>query len=398
MTELAKDTGQVAAPKPRIQVLSSLNPSQIEAIRQIPPYGTQPPPVMTKHYPASNFTASAQFALEQERVFRRMAVPVMPSAMIKAPGTVVAHDGYGLPLLLVRAKDGTVRVFLNACKHKGAKLVESCEVHKASRMTCPYHSWTYGLDGSLLAIARQDAFEAVSKADFALTELASREFGGFIWASLDRHAEPDFSALTPELAADFESLELPRAHVYGRQTFQIKANWKLVLEPFMESYHVPRLHAGSIGALFGDITRVVDQIGPHQRKTAGKINYQPEMLDIEGENIHKTVTFAYQVFPNAVVITSPYYTTIMILMPVSERETVLDFYMLTLEPPQNQKGEDLYARSLELVLKVFGEEDFRAAEISQVGLESGALEQMTYGGMENTIPMYYEQLEARLCG
>ena len=165
----------------------------------------------------------------------------------------------------------------------------------------------------------------------------------------------------------------------------------------MESYHVPRLHAGSIGALFGDITRVVDQIGPHQRKTAGKINFQPEMLDIEGENIHKTVTFAYQVFPNAVVITSPYYTTVMILMPVSERETVLDFYMLTLEPPQSQKGEDLYARSLELVLKVFGDEDFRAAEISQVGLESGALDQMTYGGMESTIPMYYEELEARLC-
>ena len=398
MTKMAKDIVQAPAPKPRIQVLGSLNPSQLEAVRQIPPYGTQPPPVMTKQYPASNFTSSAQFALEQERVFRRIAVPVMPSAMIKAPGTVIAHDGYGLPLLLVRAKDGTARVFLNACKHKGAKLIETCEAHKASRMTCPYHSWTYGLDGSLLTIARQDAFEAISKADFALTELASREFGGFIWASLNRHVEPDFSALVPELAADFESLELPSAHVYGRQTFRIKANWKLVLEPFMESYHVPRLHAASIGALFGDITRVVDQIGPHQRKTAGKINFQPEMLDIEGENIHKTVTFAYQVFPNAVVITSPYYTTVMILMPVSERETVLDFYMLTLEPPQSQKGEDLYARSLELVLKVFGDEDFRAAEISQVGLESGALEQMTYGGMENTIPMYYEELEARLCG
>ena len=393
---MAEHTAGATTPKPRVQVLDSLNSSQVAAIRQIPPYGTQPPPVMTKHYPVANFTDPARFALEQKRVFRRLAVPVMPSAMVPLPGTVIAHEAYGLPLLLIRAKDGSARVFLNACKHKGAKLVESCEVHTASRMTCPYHSWTYGLDGSLLAIARHDAFEAVSKADFALTALPAREFGGFIWASLDRHVEPDFSALVPELAADFESLELPRAHVYGRQRFNIKANWKLVLEPFMESYHVPRLHAGSIGALFGDITRVVDVFGPHQRKTAGKVNYQPAMLDIDGENIHKTVTFAYQVFPNTVVITSPYYTSIMILMPVSERETVVDYYMLTLDPPKSQKAEDLYARSLELVLKVFGEEDFRAAEISQVGLESGALDQMTYGGMENTIPMYYEQLEARL--
>lgn len=396
MNDTAKDTAAQAAPKPRIQVLDSLNASQVKAIRQIPPYGTQPPPVMTKHYPTANFTDPARFALEQERVFRRLAVPVMPAAMISEPGTVIAHHGYGLPLLLMRSKDGTARVFLNACKHKGAKLVETCEAHKAARVTCPYHSWTYGLDGSLLAIARSDAFEAVSKAEFALTELPSREFAGFIWASLDRHAEPDFSALVPELEADFESLELPRAHVYGRRTYTVQANWKLVLEPFMESYHVPRLHAGSIGALFGDVTRIVDVFGPHQRKTAGKVNYQPDMLEIEGENIHKTVTFAYQVFPNAVVITSPYYTSIMILMPVSERETVVDYYMLTLESPQSQKAEDLYSRSLELVLKVFSEEDFRAAEISQAGLESGALEQMTYGGMENTIPMYYEQLEARL--
>ena len=154
--------------------------------------------------------------------------------------------------------------------------------------------------------------------------------------------------------------------------------------------------ASSIGALFGDITRIIDLLGPHQRKVAGKVNYLPEMLEAEGENIHKTVTFAYQLFPNAVLITSPYYTSIMILMPVSERETVVDYYMMTLESPQSPKAEDLDARSLALVLKVFGEEDFRAAEISQVGLDSGALERMTYGGMENTIPMYYEELEAQL--
>ena len=81
---MAKDPATAPAPKPRIKILGSLNPSQVEAIRQIPPYGTQPPPVMTKHYPASNFTDPARFVLEQERVFRRLAVPVMPSAMAGA--------------------------------------------------------------------------------------------------------------------------------------------------------------------------------------------------------------------------------------------------------------------------------------------------------------------------
>ncbi|MFX6036200.1 hypothetical protein ABTE74_22695, partial [Acinetobacter baumannii] len=80
-----------------------------------------------------------------------------------------------------------------------------------------YHSWTYGLDGSLITIARQDAFEAVNKADFNLAELPSREFGGLIWACLDRDVEPDFSALVPEIEADLVSLDIPTAHVYGHR-------------------------------------------------------------------------------------------------------------------------------------------------------------------------------------
>jgi len=393
---MASDNPTSTNAKPRIQTLAELNSSQQEAIRAIPPYGTQPPPVMTKHYPVSNFTTGERHLLERERVFRRLPVPIIPSARLPDPKTVLAFDGYGPPLAIVRDKDGTVRVFLNACQHKGAKLVERCDAHKAARLTCPYHSWTYGLDGRLLAIARDDAFEDIDKADFPLAELPSKEFGGIIWAILDRDAEPDFSTLNDELGADLTSLEVPRAHLYDHKTFDIQANWKLVLEPFMESYHVPRLHASSIGHLFGDVTRIIDLLGPHQRKVAGKIDYQPEMLDEAGSNIHKVVTFAYQLFPNAVLITSPYYTSLMILMPKNERETRVDYYMLLLEEPTTEKAKDVARRSFDLVLKVFGGEDFRAAEISQEGLESGALDKMTYGGMENTIPMFYDQLEERL--
>lgn len=380
----------------RIQTLESLNENQIAAIRKIPPYGSVPPEVMNVRYPATNFTSRERFETERDRVLRRMALPIMPAGLVREPGTAKPIEAYGMPLLVARDKAGKLRVFLNACQHKGAKLVEGCEARKLSRFTCPYHSWTFGLDGDLLAIARQDAFENIDKADYKLAELPSREFGGIVWAGLDRKAETDFSNLVPEIEADLVSLEIPTAHVYDHRRFRLKANWKLVLEPFMESYHVPRLHAASIGDLFGDVTRIIDLLGPHQRKTAGKVNFQPEMLDAEGENIHKTVTFAYQLFPTAVLITSPYYISIMILMPVGERETVVDYYMLNLQEPQTEKAREISARSFELILKVFGEEDFRAAEISQEGLDSGALEFMTYGGMENTIPMFYRQLDAAI--
>lgn len=380
-----------------VQKLADLNTDQIRAIREIPAYGTQPPSVMTRHYPVSAFTGIDRFEQEKDRIFRAMAVPVIPTALLKEPGSVISHSEYGIPLLITHGKDGRIRCFLNACMHKGAKLVEKCGAHRAARLTCPYHSWTYGLDGKLLAIARNDAFDAIDKGDYGLAELPCRAFAGLVWVCLDRNRTPDFAHLTPGLETDFAALEVPTAHVYGHRNFRVKANWKLVLEPFMESYHVPRLHASSIGELFGDITRVVDAIGPHQRKVAGKIHYQPEILDASpDENIHKTVTFAYQIFPNAVLITSPYYTSLMIIMPISERETSVDYYMLVREEPTTDKARALYQKSLDLVLHVFGNEDFRAAAISQEGLESGALKQMTYGGMENTITLYYDELDKRL--
>ncbi|MBN2973360.1 aromatic ring-hydroxylating dioxygenase subunit alpha [Roseomonas aeriglobus] len=393
---MEKTTDTQSPPPRKVATLETLNASQIAAIRAIPEYNTVPPPVLTETRPVSIFLDQARFDQEQASIFRKLAVPVTLSAALPEPGSVIGHEGYGLPLIVARAKDGKVRAFLNACKHKGSKLVEDCAHHKMARLTCPYHAWTYGLDGRLLAVARGDAFEAIDKADYALTELACREHGGIVWVSLNRHAEPDFSALMPELEDDLNALGIPGMTLYGRKTFHVKANWKLVLEPFMESYHVPRLHAGSIGELFGDVTRVIDQFGPHQRKIAGKIRYKPEMLDLPGENIHKTVTHAYQIFPNAVLITSPYYMSFMTLMPKAPGETIVEYFNLVPGEAPNEKVADLYRRSYELVLHVFGNEDFRAAEISHAGLASGALDVVTYGGMENTIPMYYEQLEARL--
>jgi phenylpropionate dioxygenase-like ring-hydroxylating dioxygenase large terminal subunit len=210
---------------------------------------------------------------------------------------------------------------------------------------------------------------------------------------LDRHAEADFSGIDPQIALDMEALGLPDAHVYGRKTFRLDANWKLVQEPFLEGYHVQRLHAQSVGPMFADVPNVVDVFGPNIRQTSGKLNFMPSDLDIPGENIHKTVTHAYLLFPNTVVVTSPYYISVMIIMPNGPGKTTVDYAMLTRGPADNPKGEAVYKKSYDMILKVFGTEDFRAAEISHVGLASGALDEVVYSGLEETILLYYNILE-----
>lgn len=397
----------VRTPPRQVPTLDSLSASQKEDIRKIPAHDAgQPPvphadwlePVIKKTRPASIFLDKERYELEQRSVFRRLPVPVIPAALLPEPGSVVAHDSYGIALLIARGKDGVVRAFYNACQHKGSKLVEGCELRKLSRLTCPYHSWTYNLEGKLVAAPRTELFTDFDKSDYALPTLPCREFAGLVWVVLNDEVEPDWSGLDPAFEEDLVHLGIPTAHVYGRKSFKLNANWKLVLEPFMESYHVTRLHANSIGDLFTDMASICRKLGPHQRKVAGKANFTPDMIDLPGENIHKTVTHAYQIFPNGTLITSPYYTSLMILQPNAPDRTTVDYYMLTATPPDSEKAESLYSRSYELILKVFGEEDFRAAEITQQGLASGGLKTVTYGGMENTIPTYYEQLESHFLG
>ena len=375
--------------------LATLSPGQIRAIRSLPPHEQAKAKPLDFRRPASIFTDPARFELERERVFKRMAVPVTLSVMLQ-PGSFLAHDGYGVPLLLSRDKAGQMRAFLNVCQHKGSKIIEHCEPVKAGRVVCPYHAWTYAADGAVVGIAREEVFTPGLKDQRHLVQLACREAGGLIWVMLDRNAEPDFSAMDADLIDDLKHLGIPTAHVYGRRTYPLRANWKLVLEPFLEGYHVVRLHAESIGSLFADVPNIAERLGVNIRQISGKADFEPAMLDLPNENIHKTVTHAYCVFPNTVIVTSPYYISVMFIMPRGVNESVVEYFMLTPTAPDNPKAEDLYARSYELIQKVFGTEDFRAACISQEGLESGGLQELVYGGLENPILEHYTTLEAIL--
>ena len=390
----------VAERKPeqrKVTTLAALNANQQAAIRKIPAEVDAVVEPLEATRPNAIFTGQARFDAEQARIFRRFPVPVTLSALLPEPGMVMAHEGYGVPLMIARAKSGEIKAFVNACQHKGSKLLEDCEVHKRGRVTCPYHAWTYGIDGKLIGVARNEAFLNLDKDKRGLVELPAREWGGVIYVQLDGNPNPDWSQLSDQIAADFASLGIPDAHVYGRKTFELKANWKVILEPFLEGYHVQRLHAASIGDLFQDAPNIVDMFGVNIRQVSGRIGYVPAMLDEDpAQNIHKLVTHAYTAFPNCVVVTSQYYTSVMILMPRAAGRTTVEYFMLTPGAPTTDKAREVFARSYELILNVFGGEDFRAAEISQVGLEAGVPRETVYCGLESNIVRYYEALEALL--
>jgi phenylpropionate dioxygenase-like ring-hydroxylating dioxygenase large terminal subunit len=350
----------------------------------------------TFRQPAEHYTSPVRLAQELDRLFGRLPLAVAHASELAAPGDFVTRRVGDVPVLLTRTGEG-VRGFLNVCRHRGTQLVAEAR-GRARGFACPYHAWSYGLDGALLAVPHASGFPGVEPGAAAgLVPLPTACAAGFVWISLDRAAASfDPSAWLGPIAAELESLALGAQHVHDPRRIDLAQNWKLAADGALETYHLRATHRKTIFPLFHDNLGLVDLVGPHIRtvfpkRSIGDLAARPEA----DWHLRPHANILYFLFPNTIILVEPDHSMVLHTYPVGTDRCRFDAYALIPEPPQTDKARAYWAANLAVFYGAVAE-DFARGDSIQAALRSGANRDLLFGRFEHALAAFHRTVDRAL--
>jgi phenylpropionate dioxygenase-like ring-hydroxylating dioxygenase large terminal subunit len=377
----------------------------VAEFRAMPATATEPTKVFRKTaetihagartLPQRYFISPDIFAEEQQKIFSTQWVLVGHQSHIRETGEYFIAEVAGESVIVVRDKRGEIYGFYNVCRHRGSRLLEQRDGRLSGGIQCPYHAWTYALDGRLLGAPHMDDVSDFDKADYPLRRANLSLWEGFIFVNLEDSPAPLEEWFSP-LAGKFSRWNLPALRSAKRIEYDVHANWKLIFQNYSECYHCAGVHP--------ELTRISPSDSAENDLTEGPFLggfmriASDKSLTMSGNacalpvgefgDEDFRVVFYYSIFPNMLLSLHPDYVMVHQLQPQSPERTLIlcDWFF----HPNAFERQDFNPEDAIAFWDMVNRQDWHVCELSQQGISSRAYEPGPYSARES-IPAAWDQ-------
>jgi Rieske 2Fe-2S family protein len=349
--------------------------------------------------PGRYYTDPDLFRNELDRFYFNGWICGGRAGAIPNPGNYFLRDVAGESIIVTRDAAGAVRAFFNVCRHRGTRMCTESEGAFAGRIRCPYHSWTYALDGSLIGAPHMDA--GFTAADYPLHAVRAEVWDGHIFLHFGRDPRP-LAAQLAGLTEKFAAWRMHELRLARRIVYDVKANWKLIVLNYNECLHCPSLHPA--------LSRLTDYLGadneaPTPDYVGGAMGFRggAETMSVDGirrraylpglsEAQCKMVCY-YAIYPNFLLSLHPDYMMTHTLWPraVDRTEIVCEWHF---HPDETAKPDFTGDDAVEF-WDLTNREDWHIAELSQAGISSRAYTPGPYSPRESLLQAFDDVVARR---
>lgn len=348
--------------------------------------------------PVTAYTDPEVLAREQAVLFRRYPLLLGFSCQLPAPGDYLTDDFSGVPIVALRGAHGGVNAFVNVCRHRGSRLVEGAG-HIAKHLVCPYHAWSYALDGRLVGVPQRDSFAEVDLACRGLRPLPAVERHGMIWVRPSPGEDFDLDAHLAGLGPELESYGCAGYHFYESRVIRRRMNWKIVIDTFLEPYHFAYLHKNTVAPILIPNLCLFDAFGLNLRETLPRRSIVELKALAEADwDLVRHSAIVYVLFPNTVFVMQADHIETWRVYPEDGRTDrcvmYLDFYIP--EPATSDSARRHWQRNMDLAIQTVEQEDFPTGEGIQQGFAAGAQTHLTYGRNEPALAYFQNAVKRAL--
>ena len=348
----------------------------------------------------AQYTDPAIAQRERDLVFGRVPSIVAHASELPEPGDFITLQMPRNRVIVVRQQDGSVKSFVNVCRHRGA-LLEEQQQGRCRLFSCGYHRWSYNTDGSLRTITRDSTFGEVDRSQHGLIELPATERHGFIWMVDEATAQLDVASwLGPEMDAILAGYRLGELIAFRSEAFDEPANWKLMQDAFVDNYHIQYAHPNTAGKHVHTNVQTVEDFGRHARMVSPRKAIDRWLEeDPGGRDLGRYVTEGHFLLPNSTLLRQPDdHFELLTFRPHPADPGRCRMEMRLLVPPlaasgmEPERWEYVWKKNWEILLAVLHQEDFPLLRASQLGLASANAGGMILGRNEVVNQIFHREL------